>query len=610
MSFREVATTFVPSPKFKLLAGAWNALLIGPRGSGKTTFMKMLSVEALRAWQSAEADAYRQNIKYTGIYVPSDIAWGEMVRALSATLDDSSTNLISSAAFVTNVLQSVVMAMQSRLKSREGNVNSSDFRAVTYVNDDLEAAISEIADLWKLSTRSLSLQGLANALGQRLIDIKLQVNLMCQGGAADLSAKMPYLGLPLVESVSTAVTVFDQAIKEPDGVWALLLDEFEVAPLHLQKEVLMGLRASSQKVLFKVALAPCGPHTLLDIDEATRPSREHDYKQIELWYVNKKDAEEFCEQLFSARKGRWESVPPTATPEDIFGLSGYAIVDETGESFDKVASYGRGAIWAREFTQLAQKDETFCAYLSEKGITPTQLDPSPSAPHGNTIRKIAPLVAFRNAYKGNSAGLKRGRKPFKSGYSGWSAICAMSEGNPRWLFGIINAITANLPVGKVKFPISVSVQQGQLGGLSQAFAELMRAAATGQLRGMETKVPVFETLQRIGDYFHNHLVLGRFTEDPPLSFVVDEKIDSEVENALRIAVNHGALVCYEDPDSLGGYSSLKGKRFRLAYLLAPEFKLPLRKSKHLNLSGILSDRLRSSPKPAMESGPTQENLWD
>ncbi len=592
MSFRDVASTFVPSSNFKLLAGQWNALLIGPRGSGKTTLMKMLSVEALRAWNGPESSTYREQVEFTGIYVPSDIAWGEMVKALSASLDETTTGLISTAAFVTNVLQSVVIAMQSRVHVSSPALTDVAFKHASCSPDKLEKAIVEIADLWKLTIRSLSFDGLANALGHRLIDIKRQATLLAftPGLSADeVSRRMPYIGLPLVECVSEAVRYFDQAIDETNGLWALLLDEFEVAPVHLQHVVLAGLRASTPKVFFKVALAPCGPHTLLDISDVARPTRDNDYKQVTLWHANRDTAQEFCRRIFEARKGKWQNVPLSATPEDVFGVTGYAIVEEEGEE-PTIASYGRGAAWEREFTQLAQKDSSFKAFLMQKGIDPTKLDPSPAAINGNTIRKIAPIVAFRNAYKGYTEGKKRGRKPYNSAYSGWAAISAMSEGNPRWLIGIINAITANVSPEKAKLPIAVSIQQGQLAGLSQSFAEILRAAATGQLRDLGVTAPVFGTLEQIGKYFHNRLVLDRFVEDPPMSFTVDDSIDPSVENALRVAMNHGALVCYEAPDSLGGYATLKGKRFRLAYLLAPEFKLPLRKSKEISLATVLSGR--------------------
>ncbi len=67
MPFAEIARTFVPPRKFAELAGHWNAVLVGPRGSGKTTLFKMLSVQGLSAWTGDEAVSYRAGIDYSGI---------------------------------------------------------------------------------------------------------------------------------------------------------------------------------------------------------------------------------------------------------------------------------------------------------------------------------------------------------------------------------------------------------------------------------------------------------------------------------------------------------------------------------------------------------------
>lgn len=72
-----------------------------------------------------------------------------------------------------------------------------------------------------------------------------------------------------------------------------------------------------------------------------------------------------------------------------------------------------------------------------------------------------------------------------------------------------------------------------------------------------------------------------------MSFVVDERVSDDVEHALRIAVNHGAIVCYQIAADVGGFRTLRGLRFRLTYLLAPVFKLPMRKSRAVSLSTIL-----------------------
>jgi ABC-type cobalamin/Fe3+-siderophores transport system ATPase subunit len=605
LSFREVAQTFVPSPKFSELSGRWNSLLIGPRGSGKTTLMKMLTVEALRTYEGPLAASYRDIVTYTGIYVPADIAWKEMVNALCSPLDESVAMLVSGAAFLTNVLQSVVLAMQTRLQVSDPSVSYPHFRKAQSSAGKLEETVVDIAQLWHLSPRSISLQGLANALALRLSDIQQRANVFAMTervSVQDVMKAMPYAGLSVVQAVSSAVQFFDQAINEPDGQWVLLLDEFEVAPQQLQQSVLASLRASPPKLLFKVALSPCGPHTMHRETAATPPTLHNDYRQVHLWYVDREHAEGFCAHIFESLKSRWPDVMPNASPEKVFGSTGYAIVDETGESVE-AGSYGRGAFWRREFQQLAQKDRTFSDFLIEKGIDADELDPSPSAPNGNTIRKIAPVVAFRNAYKGKAEGQKRGRRPFRSAYSGWAAICAISEGNPRWFIGLINSLAPCLAATNT-LPISVTEQQNKLSDLSEAFAEILRSAATSQLRGLDTDASVYDVLARIGEYFHKRLVLDRFVEDPPMSFIVDDDVDADTENALRIAMNHGALVCYENPDSLGGYASLRGKRFRMAYLLAPAFKLPLRKSKAVNLSKALA--MRETPRAPVQTG----LLWE
>ena len=100
-------------------------------------------------------------------------------------------------------------------------------------------------------------------------------------------------------------------------------------------------------------------------------------------------------------------------------------------------------------------------------------------------------------------------------------------------------------------------------------------------------MPIYELLELIGKYFRQQIIEEQFLPDPPMSFTIDDDIDSDIENCLRIALNHGAIVCYESADGLGGFHSLKNKRFRLSYLLSPEFDLPIRKSAPVKLKKIL-----------------------
>lgn len=592
MSHIEIADSFVISPKFRELAGSWNSLLVGPRGSGKTTLLRMLSLDGLRAWKGDEANLFRSEINYTGVYIPSDIAWGEMIKALSNNQEDQNhIDLIAESAFLTNVLLSIASAMQARLAQDAMPDRHNDFRRATISQEALEGLVLHISNIWKIAPKTASFKAVHQALSARLLEIRQQSRLLSGGHSLttqELNRSMPYLGLPLVESVNLAISEFNIIACEPDSMWALLLDEFEVAPKNLQRVVLSALRASGQsKLIFKVALAPCGPHTILDLNTDNPPTIGHDYKQTSLWYADKAEAEKFCEDVFT-KKIADNQLLSGKSANTIFGQSTYAIIDEDEKEIIPNQPM-KAKQWEKDFESLATKDTSFKSFLEAKNIEPSNLDGSSNAMNGNVIRKIAPIVAFRNAYKKtdpHSNGKKRGRKPFNSAYAGWSAIAAISEGNPRWLIGMLTRIFSEVK-NEGQLPIKPPSQTPHVMNASQTFVDILKTAAVNQFPHLQTSNSVYRLLNDIGTYFHKRIIFDDFKEDPPLSFIVDSDIDGDTENCLRIALNHGAIICYEPTDALGGYRTLVNKRFRLSYLLSPIMKLPVRKSKPVHLKSIL-----------------------
>lgn len=618
MTYAEVAKTFVPSTKFTLLAGAWNSVLVGPRGGGKTTLFKMLSVEGQEAWTGPAADPFKRTVAFTGIYVPSDIAWGTMLESLTkAGQDENVGMLFSEAAFVTHVLLNVAMGMDRYLVLHPVEKAKADTEAVTDgpTQADLERVVATIAKLWQLQPVSLSPASLVDALRERLLDIKRVANLR-ERFKVTTAPTEKYLGMDMLESASQALQAFDATFRRPDHRWCLLLDEFEVAPMHLQKTVLAAMRASgAQKLLLKVALAPCGPDLLYDQHSSAPPSQLNDVRQVELWYADKAEASDFCEQVFLARSSAYPALAGM-TPSEVFGTSAYAVVDDS-EELEQIGLFtpaGRNKKQVTEqFQSLAQKDPSFREFLRRKEIDLSkEVAMQPTDPQGNTLRKIAPLVAFRNAYKGKGVGKKRGVKPFNTAYSGWESLAAISEGNPRWLIGLITRIMSNSD--QVQFPVPTPQQTNGVQWNCQRYAEMLQSVANEQFGSIKTSTPIYEVLSKIGDYFHNRLVRGTFVEDPHMSFIVDERVSDDVEHALRIALNHGAIVCFQTAADVGGFRTLHGLRFRLTYLLAPVFKLPMRKSKSVSLSTILEARPETSAsQEELFSGPsgelTQRNLW-
>ncbi len=610
MTTADIAASFVPSQKFDELAGTWNALLIGPRGSGKTTLLKMLQLKTLRAWQHVQAEEYRQGINYTGIFVPADIAWGGMVDQLGrGKLEPEAQILLSETVFCTNVFQSVLEAMIDRITVP--NPSTPSYRVISVEQSALRPALEAIAVLWKLTPRFLSLESLKLALNQRLMQIKEKATVLALTGrptANDVLVELPFAAIDVISAVEGALVEFDAAINDQEGRWALLLDEFEIAPLHLQKIMLSQFRSSNKKLIFKVALAPCTPHTTENFGPFGSANKRDDYKQVELWYPDRISAASFCDAVFRARMGNYPSFSQHS-PEEVLGRSTYVITD--GDEAEGLGqSYGRGKDWTKAFVGLRDRDADFADFLSRRGINPHDLDPSPDKPNGNTIRKIAPLVGIREAHLRTQGKPIRGRKKLAFAYSGWRAISAISEGNPRWLIAILNMIASRCDHA-VSLPISTSIQSDQISSATEAFKSMLKTVATNQPIGIRTKTPIFELLEQIGKYFFDRVVKDKFIEEPPLAFRVDDEIDPDIENALRIALNHGAIVYMPVSGESRDFATLRGKKFRIAYLLAPSFHLPLRATKEIALSSILSrDKQEEIVSLNMEPKKMQGSLFE
>lgn len=600
----QVAKSFVASRKYDELVQSNHSLLIGPRGSGKTTMLRMLSIEALRHWSGTDAQSYRDRLQYTGIFVPADITWGSMVEALGANIERKDCNdALGEIAFCTNVLLAVTHTLMIRLSDLGIDDLSRNYRKVP-AGVDIDDYVRAVAEQWHLSLRSVSLRGIIEALRSRLGDLYSQakwLNSQPQPTLALLYEQIPYAKLSVFPCVEYALHEFDALFNEGNARWALLFDEFEVVPIHIQVLVLEKLRATSSKIMYKVALAPCGPQTQLTLSAAVQPTAMDDLRRVELWYRDKKDSREFCRDLFRSRVAQHPTLQGIE-PEQLLGRSEYfdEPIDSTRvDQYPDTVSWSD--LWEKEFTALAKKDPTFQKYLDEQSIDPRHLDPRTSSEHGSVVRKIAPIVAFRKAYR-TELGHKMGRKAFTKPYTGWDAIAAISEGNPRWLIGILAGLMRQYEDRK-EMPIDPYHQWVEVSKAAGAFKEKLDVAALQQTNiKLTTRQPVYRTLERIGEQFRSALLVDDFSEDPPISFEVDDSTSEDLENCLRIALNFGGIVCYDRPDHVAGFSTLKGKRFRIAYILNSIFKLPLRSGKSRQLTTLLTLRSARSSQSPYEQG--------
>lgn len=612
-----VAQSFVPSEKYAELTGPSHTILIGPRGSGKTTLLKMLSIDALRVWRHRQADNYRRSIAFTGIFVPADITWGEMVDALASKehVPPECAKALGEVAFGINVFAAALDAMAKRLVYASA-VESNDpaLYRVAKIDGNPEELIRFIASVWQLELLSLSFRGISQALTSRLANLYSRAKIFshhAQPSMAVLMEMIPYASIDVFASLLAVLREFNQCIGESTGRWALLLDEFEVVPIHIQEMVIANLRAAPSELRFKVALAPCGPQTEKFVSDSA-PNAMDDTRRIELWYREKNEVINFCRTIFESRLHDSRYMDHKVnSPEQLLGRTAIGDDPHQGELEAGLFAMRSPSRWGetrrRAFIELAKSDNTFRLFLANKGIDPAQLDPSPEAVNGSTIRKIAPLVAFRHAYRAKTGGL-RGRKRFKEPYVGWEAIATISEGNPRWFIGMLVGLERELDHYD-KTPLLPAAQWKHVNRTVGAFQDKIKTVAIEDNMGISTSRSVFSLLKGIGDELHRELITADFSEEPAATFTVDEDISVDIENCLRIALNFGAIVCFDPPDHVAGFRSLRGKQFRLAYIMAPAFNLPLRKGKPRALSKLLTPMAPVSSSETNVPEELQGQLW-
>jgi hypothetical protein len=580
----QVAQTFVPSQQYDQLTKRNHTIIVGPRGSGKTTLLKMLQQPALESWEHPRADHYRKCIDFTGVFIATDLSWGKQLEAMGdGKLDPATHRLLSVAAFTTHVLKALVTAMSSRLSGLSDTEYS--FRRVK-VSDDQEATfVSHVSDAWRLQTAIPSLFALKQALRARMgliMEIASIETTLGVEGRPERLADLRFIHSHFIELASVAVGAFNDLIGDEDGKWALMFDELELAPDWIQDELIRSLRSTDPMFLYKLALSPHSRSArLLQAETEAVPAPGQDFEQIPLWYVEKRDSVKFCNDLWYAMlEDRGLSLKE---PHQVFGRAYFG-----SEGVKDV--YAPDSKVSQRFIDLYEHDATFRSYLQNKNIDPHNLTDVPAAMMDSIVRKMAPLVAIREYYRAPDRDRIRNisQRTRKSAipYTGAETLFSVAEGNPRWFIGIIGHLLDNWQIEDKR--ISRWAQSRELRKAAYRFSAMLRTIPTQPSKALGTRRGVFDLLTLIGGFFFRLGVIENFIPEPSATFRVDDaELDDEILFMLEEALNAGAIVYVPDDDSEIVLSSVRGKRFRISYLLAPLFLLPLRLGVEASLLRIL-----------------------
>lgn len=571
LSSEEVARTFVPVPQFRQLVHNSHAALLGPRGCGKTTLLKMLTRRALAEWDSHDrAKRFKgafDKPPFEAVYIPSDIRWSYELESLRTEpfLTDSLAHQVQRAMVTCGSLRSVVTTL-SDLVARDRKAEAAICSALIS-RWNLEQTISQFTDV------RLSLDKLAFTIRSLLLFGKEDE---LERSLANLPTLFYSFALDApIDACLVATEAMPPALRP--ARWALCYDELEISPVWLRSELLAALRSVQQEFLLKLTWSPLLPSGI-----RTAPDAASDFRAIRLWSSHIQDPRAFCENL--AQDFLNDRFPDRGVTPDSFLSRSILAADPDEEPPD---AYEVGSTEHVVFKEVAERDESFHRLLKERGLDPSDPVPRSGEDKDQFFRKVKPIALLRREFV--LPGKERSRKSVTL-FAGKQAVYAMSEGNPRWLLGLLNDLAdfgTSLSDLAIKGMVTVKYkdQARLLTNASRRFLTQIKANPT---RDRE-HLTLFDFICRIGTTFSGELYDRDFPLDPIGSFEVPVGTDRSTIHNVEQLLELGALI-HVGRSQQEVPTQVEGSRFRLTFLLAPAFRLPFRTYRPTGVGEALSGR--------------------
>jgi len=343
-----------------------------PRGSGKTSLLKMLTLRALNNWEHPQAAELAAQISFNAAFVSADITWGKQLDSLDSFGFDQKKK---EAAFVLHTLRALINAMREATELSRFPVKPQVSHLAIEISSEQESDfVKLVGGALSVTPRINSLLGLEIALEARLDGVNL---------GEDASA---FRVESFPSKLSIVIAAFNGVIGQDNRRWTLLFDELEIAPTWIKTFLLSGIRSFDERIIIKLALAPYMDDAGFEKTPVS-PHPYHDYQTIQLAYPNKDDAKHFSIELFTTTFARM-GIGVASLPRLFSNLRSRA---------NRPLNQRRHPKLPAEFLELYEKDDSFQRYVDERGL----LDSDYNFSENNVaqdIRKILPIVIARNFY--------------------------------------------------------------------------------------------------------------------------------------------------------------------------------------------------------------------
>lgn len=562
MSMEAVVSSFVVPETFDQLTTNDNAFLIGPRGSGKTTLLKMLSCRYIQHWNrldQASARRHTGSLDFTGVFLPTDSLWTTQTHPSAGAF-----------AFGCQLLNRLVDAMQFRAQTAEAPDDREDRVGARLSPRQEVELVAELSEVWQVPVGAHTLRSLLASLDRIL-----------------LTARSEAVGTPISREPFLMAThgarIFNRLVGEQEHRWGILIDELEIAPDEIVSQVMRLARGGSGELLLKVSMSP-SDHMRSGVFDSVigRPMPGHDFVPVHLLSQSMAAKRQFTQVL-------WEQTLRGA------GIEPVSVETSFGRSFQASARDEGIVEPVREEFELALSwDKTLADWLEGRGLTVDKLDLLGYEQRSAMVRKIYPLLVYRNGiYKRSNDPVgwgRRSRKKEFEAFAGAAQIINALEGNPRWIKSAFRLMVER--ASPVNGHVDAPMQYSALLDVAQSFESFLRflpaPVAPGRVVNDISLMQFIDAIAKSMSGFH----AGPFNADPPNSFMVDERSAEWLGPLIDLGLHSGGIVHLRSGASSPILSDYVGQRFRLTYLLAvrPQLSFPMRLGRPVKLSRILTER--------------------
>lgn len=601
MVFEDVARTFVPNHQFRELVRPESSIIVGPRGCGKTTLLKMLHPRAYAASSSENVRKYHDEMHFWGVYIPADIQWTILLEKMGKRESELyDLKQVVNTLISINVLSSICECFKSLLELSLTHSKKQYYRDETVLDSqirtkEVELAQDLIASLNIEKRIAPTLYGIKQYWNSVITELNMSISneKKCDWILTRYNGFLDY--------AHAAFDAFEEHCRDIDFCvlkgfnWALCFDELELAPDELRSTIYSLLRSTSyQNIIFKTTSSfllgnsneseknvPKKNGTILDCTSfnssemlETDAVEGHDYNNILNWVHDPGSEtmwETFCDDLYSQDDEK----------KVINSIGKYDLIrcfEGSGElssaNFNR-SDYKPGSPTYQVFVEYARKNESFKKFMVDRGIDPSDPFDNDETKY-NLLKKIKTSAICRYY-----CSKPRAITPF---YFGKEILYDFSEGNPRLAINIMNRmISSYIESGE----LDVRIQSSVFHDLAEDKMKFYKHYPNAEVEISSSKsYSLGELINKIGEYFKANLYDVPFSEISKNTFYIDSQLPKPIRTLVNKGVELGAIMKVDNPE-------LEYPVYKLAYILYPYFSLPKRliTTKPEKLSAILDSEI-------------------